>query len=190
MNDQTLTPEENALEGARAYFGPGRCSGHAQFNGRHCRVSAGPEQWCIHCAGNMLVAALTAAHERETALREENERLVQVCRDWSDTTDANVTALAEAQREIEKWKVIASENGSSGLIATNLLAAERQKVTALVEKLLEMRKYTAKAIEHRHGYPKGDAFGDGLVQGHMNHLSALDALGLTTAQPTTGEPGT
>ena len=43
------------------YFGKGRCSGHDQFNGRYCRDAAGPEQWCIHCAGYMLLTRLRAA---------------------------------------------------------------------------------------------------------------------------------
>lgn len=51
---------EVALEGAEAFFGEGRCSGHAQFNGRYCRDVAGPERWCINCAGLMLLREVRA----------------------------------------------------------------------------------------------------------------------------------
>jgi hypothetical protein len=64
-----------AIEGTRAYFDKGRCSGHSQFNGRYCRDVAGPEQWCIHCAGFMLLSALTDAHARAQALEGEIETL-------------------------------------------------------------------------------------------------------------------
>lgn len=49
-----------AVLAARSYFNEGRCSGHDQFNGRCCREAAGPERWCIHCAGFMLLQALAA----------------------------------------------------------------------------------------------------------------------------------
>ncbi len=46
---------------AAHYFDKGRCSGHDQFNGRYCRDAAGPERWCIHCAGFMLLSAALAS---------------------------------------------------------------------------------------------------------------------------------
>lgn len=55
-----MTDPLRARLAAENYFNAGRCSGHAQFNGRYCRDAAGPEQWCIHCAGFMLLAALDA----------------------------------------------------------------------------------------------------------------------------------
>src|SRR5262249_61368651 len=44
------------LDAARNYFDKGRCSGHAQFNGRYCRDAADSTRWCIHCAGFMLLS--------------------------------------------------------------------------------------------------------------------------------------
>ena len=61
---------EQAIEGSRAYFNRGRCSGHSQFNGRYCRDVAGPERWCIHCAGFVLLDALISL-----TAQGENERL-------------------------------------------------------------------------------------------------------------------
>jgi hypothetical protein len=51
----------------RNYFSEWQCSGHGQFNGRYCRDAAGPDRWCINCAGIMLRRALVAA---ESALDE------------------------------------------------------------------------------------------------------------------------
>lgn len=128
---------------------------------------------------NQLQAALTAAAERETKLREDRDSHQRVAIAAQAEVERLKGELAEAQRAAERLEDTNRYQNAEVEDAESALAAERQKVTALVEKLIEMRKHTAKAIEHRHGYPKGDAFGDGLVHGHMNHLSALDALGLT-----------
>lgn len=130
-------------------------------------------------ACTQVLAALTAAAERETKLREENERLQRAIERLEDTNRYQNAEVEDAEAEVERLKLDRDSWERCALNTEVTLQAERQKVTALVEKLIEMRKHTAKAIEHRHGYPKGDAFGDGLVHGHMNHLSALDALGLT-----------
>lgn len=62
------------LVAASAYFDKGRCSGHAQFNGRYCRDAAGPDRWCIHCAGFMLISGLTTlTRERDEARAERDD---------------------------------------------------------------------------------------------------------------------
>ena len=74
MTDRTSlpTPERIAVD---AYFDKGRCSGHAQFNGRYCRDAAGPERWCIHCAGLMLLARAEALESELSRLRAEKTNL-------------------------------------------------------------------------------------------------------------------
>lgn len=183
MSDKTLTPEENALEGARAYFGPGRCSGHAQFNGRHCRVSAGPEQWCIHCAGNMLVAALTAAHERESACApylkdgETPSECIERNRKDIDATlsllAADRAALAEAQR-LGGILLIKAETLQASL------TAERQKVQALEAEVAKWRSRAIRAI------PDHLRIGD-----EETEAAAMDALEgrLTDADRAVGKRG-
>lgn len=130
-------------------------------------------------------AALTAASDREAALQEKlNDAELALSTQGAAlaTKDVEIARLtAERDNLLMRMSVSWEQRAAD---ANAALAAERQKGQALVEKLLEMRKHTAKAIEHRHGYPKGDPFGDGLVQGHMNHLSALDALGLSPTEPT------
>lgn len=63
-------------ETAANYFDKGRCSGHAQFDGRYCRDAAGPEQWCIHCAGFLLLTLLDTGTRELEELRAENQRLL------------------------------------------------------------------------------------------------------------------
>lgn len=67
-----MTPEQIA---ARAYFNAGRCSGHYQFNGRYCRHVAGPERWCIFCAGYMLLDALEEKDKEIARLRQDIRNL-------------------------------------------------------------------------------------------------------------------
>ncbi len=70
----TPTPPAQEIETLVShYFNQGRCSGHSQFNWRYCRDVAGPEQWCINCAGFMLLEQLTS----ETQARQQAERDLQ-----------------------------------------------------------------------------------------------------------------
>lgn len=165
---------DKAFEGARAYFSEGRCSGHNQFNGRYCRDVAGPERWCIHCAGFMLVAALTAAHEREAALRKENARLSAVAA-MSVALQADVARLtgelAEADKEILQLRLDVANQESA-------LAAERQKVSELVGVWTKRRD----AIKVRHKSGPLD-YKDGLIDAHTDVIKDVaDHLGLTTTE--------
>lgn len=188
MSDKTLTPEENALEGARAYFGPGRCSGHAQFNGRHCRVSAGPEQWCIHCAGNMLVAAITAAHERESACApylkdgETPSKCIERNRKDIDATlsllAADRAALAEAQRE--NTRLLAHGAAMLGkVLAYDDLQRNVTKLREYVEDEIATPPDDRKTELGQHG---------ALVLRLLRQR--MDTLGLTTQPPQDAEPAT
>lgn len=168
-----------AMEGTRAYFGEGRCSGHAQFNGRYCRDVAGPERWCIHCAGYMLVAAikafavctehvdkavdrdclvcaLTAAAEREAALRERLSNMTE--------------AIAESQTREALDK---SREREAALVAEN------EKHRELLAKILE-RFESARFDQDS---DMADDYLEGRCDALMGVVAEAEALGLTPAPP-------
>jgi hypothetical protein len=67
---ETLIQEIDRLK-FQHYWSEGRCSGHGQFNGRYCRDAAGPERWCINCAGYVQEQQLRAA--KAEILRQQRE---------------------------------------------------------------------------------------------------------------------
>jgi hypothetical protein len=55
------------------YFNKGRCGGGSDtWNGRYCRDAAGPERWCINCAGFVL------QNERDALLAERDSLTSQL----------------------------------------------------------------------------------------------------------------
>ena len=101
MTERTFTAEQ-AMEGTRAYFSAGRCSGHSQFNGRYCRDSAGPERWCIHCAGFVLMSDLAAKDAEIARLTVDGMKL--------EVERVNLeSALADAQSELAELRAAQKE---------------------------------------------------------------------------------
>jgi len=68
------------------FFGSGRCSGHDQFNGRYCRDVAGPERWCIHCAGLWLLDQVASVSAALASKDREIERLRAALTNYGEHT--------------------------------------------------------------------------------------------------------
>lgn len=124
---------------------------------------------CLNCR---ICAALTAAAEREAALREENERL-------TETERLNDIAMADYRRSLvrltEKIGHLKAELLEAEEAETKLVA-ERQKVRELVDTIL--RAKTAASVMKN---PQ-------IQQGWIAAVDALaakaDALGLSPTEPT------
>jgi hypothetical protein len=96
----------DVLRVARHYFDKGRCSGHDKFNGKYCRDAAGPERWCIHCAGFMLLTAFEAALSSSARSSQEThdpgsirERLLEQARFYEGNTRGPLAGLVALLRE-------------------------------------------------------------------------------------------
>lgn len=65
MSDESSSPSASLRQEIERltfphYFHEGRCTGGSdRWNGRYCRDAAGPEEWCINCAGFVLQQRLT-----------------------------------------------------------------------------------------------------------------------------------
>lgn len=98
-----------------------------------------------------ILAALTAAHEREAALREEKSRLTMACEQFNAESHENAADVARLTGELAEFKATytftqimdARERASK---AESALAAECQKVTALRAFLPLQRTWEAERI--------------------------------------------
>jgi hypothetical protein len=116
MSDDTA-----AIDGAKAYFNDGRCSGHQQYNGRYCRDVVGPDQWCINCAGLMLLRALKAHLEAPAVAPPEIVDELIECADaiqtWREDDDAGtgdaIPLICDAEELLRKAADLLASSGPS-----------------------------------------------------------------------------
>jgi hypothetical protein len=90
------------------YFDKGRCVGHHQWNGRHCKHASGPDQWCINCAGHMLQSERDNLRAFVEELAEEGCTYKDNCPPFGTNHGACLSCQARRtldwQRVEARWK--------------------------------------------------------------------------------------